>query len=164
MWKDITLVCFLKELGSNSTFASSEPDCQTAKYHFSFLLDPWDCYFVFFVVVCFCLFLLFFNFYFYCYSITVVCLLSPSLHCTPAEPTSLPHLHPPPWFSPCVLYSSSCNPLSSLSPPHSSLPIVRLFLTSVSLVIFCLLFSSTYYVPVKGEIIWYLSLTIWLIF
>ena len=29
---------------------------------------------------------------FYCYSITVVCLFSPSLHPTPAEPTSLPHL------------------------------------------------------------------------
>ena len=70
---------------------------------------------------------------------------------------------PPPWFGPCVLYSSSCNPLSSLSPPHSPLPIVRLFLTSMSLVIFCFLFSSIYYVPVKGEIIWYLSLSGWLI-
>ena len=99
----------------------------------------------------------------YCYSITVVCLFSPSLHHTPAEPHSLPHLHPPPWFCPCVLYSSSCNPLSSLSLPHSPLPIVRLFLTSMSLVIFCFLFSPTYYVPVKGEIIWYLSLTVWLI-
>ena len=75
----------------------------------------------------------------------------------------LPHLHPPPWFCLCVLYSSSCNPLSSLSPPHSPLTIVRLFLTSMSLVIFCLLFSSIAYVPVKGEIIWYLSLTSWLI-
>ena len=28
----------------------------------------------------------------------------------------------------------------------------------MSLVIFCFLFSSIYYVPVKGEIIWYLSL------
>ena len=56
---------------------------------------------------------------FYCYSITVVCLFSPPLHPTPAEPTSLPHLHPPPWFCPCVLYSSSCNPLSSLSPPQT---------------------------------------------
>ena len=45
-----------------------------------------------------------------------------------------PHLHPPPWFCPCVFYSSSCNPLSSLAPPHSPLPIVRLFLTSMSLV------------------------------
>ena len=103
----------------------------------------------------------FFNFYFY--SITVVCLFSLSLHPTPAKPTSLPLLHPPPWFCPCVLYSSSCNPLSPLSPPHSSLAIVRLFLTSMSLVIFCLLFSSVNYVPVKGEIIWYLSLTVWLI-
>ena len=77
---------------------------------------------------------------FYSYSITVVCLFSPSLHPTPAEPPSLPHVHPPPWFCPCVLYSSSCNPLSSLSPPYSPLAIVRLFLTSMSLVIFCLLF------------------------
>ena len=100
---------------------------------------------------------------FYCYSITVICLFSPSLHSTPAEPTSFPHLHPPPWFCPCVLYSSSCNPLSSLSPPHSPLTIVRLLSTSMSLVIFCLLFSSVDYVPVKGDIIWYLSLTAWLI-
>ena len=104
---------------------------------------------------------IFFNFY--CYSITVVCIFSPSLHPTPAEITSLPHLHPPPWFCPCDLYSSSCNPLSSLSPPHSPLAIVGLFLTSMSLVIFSLLFSSIDYVPVKGEIIWYLSLTAWII-
>ena len=108
------------------------------------------------------LFSFFLILFFYCYSITIVCLFSPSLHPTPAEPPSLPHLHPPPWFCPCVLYSSSCNPLSSLSPPHFPLPIVRLFLTSMSLVIFCFLFSI-YYVPVKGEIIWYLSLTVWLI-
>ena len=101
---------------------------------------------------------------FYCYSITVVCLFSPSLHPNPAKPPSLLHLHPPPRFCPCVLYSSSCNPLFPLSPPPSPLPIVRLFLTSMSLVIFCFLFFySIYYVPVKGEIIWYLSLTIWLI-
>ena len=30
---------------------------------------------------------------FFCYSITVVCLFSPSLHPNPAEPTSLPHLY-----------------------------------------------------------------------
>ena len=100
---------------------------------------------------------------FYCYSITVVCLFSPPLHPTPAKHPFFPHLHPPPWFGPCVFYSSSCNPLSSLSPPHFPQTIVRLFLTSMSLVIFCFLFSSIYYVPVKGEIIWYLSLTAWLI-
>ena len=33
----------------------------------------------------------------------------------------------------------------------------------MSLVIFCLLFSFVDYVPVKGEITWYLSLTTWLI-
>ena len=33
----------------------------------------------------------------------------------------------------------------------------------MSLVIVCFLFSSIYYIPVKGEIIWYLSLTVWLI-
>ena len=106
-------------------------------------------------------FLYFFNFY--CYSITVVCLFSPSIHPTPASPTFLPQLHLPPWFCPCVLYSSSCKPLSPLSPPHSPLAIVTLFLISMSLVIFCLLFSFVDYVPVKGEIIWYLSLTAWLI-
>ena len=109
-------------------------------------------------------FILFYFFkFFYCYSITVVCLFSPSLHPHPSQTPFPPPSHPPPWFGPCVLYSSSCNPLSSLSPPHSPLPIVRLFLTSMSLVIFCLLFSSIYNVLLKGEIIWYLSLTVWLI-
>ena len=88
----------------------------------------------------------------------------PSLHSTPANPTSLPHLNPPPSFCPCVLYSRSWKPFSPLSPPHSPLAIVTLFLISMSLVIFCLLFSFVDYVPVKGETIWYLSPTAWLIF
>ena len=98
---------------------------------------------------------------FYCCSITVGCIFSPPTYPTPDKPTSLPCLHRPPCFCPYVLYSSSWKPLSPLSPPHSPLAIVRLFLTSMSLVIFCLLFSSVDYVPVKGEI-WYLSLTAWL--
>ena len=106
---------------------------------------------------------LFIYLFIYFYSIIVVCIFSPSFNPTPAKPTSLPHLYPPPWFCPCVLYSSSYKPLSPLSPPHSHLAIVRLFLTSMSLDIFCLLFSFVDYVPVKGEIIWYLSLTAWLI-
>ena len=61
---------------------------------------------------------------------------------TPAKPPSLPWFHPPPWFCPCVLYSSSWKPFSPLFLPSSPLAIVRLFLTSMSLVIFCLLFSS----------------------
>ena len=100
---------------------------------------------------------------FYCCSITVVCIFSPPLYPTPAKPTSLPCFHPSPWFYPCVLYSSSWKPFSPIALPHSPVAIVRLFLTSVSLVIFCLLFSSVDYFPVKGEIIWYLSLTAWLI-
>ena len=121
-------------------------------------------FFFFFILPWYVVLFIFFHLkIFYCYSITVVCLFSPSLHSTPAEPPSLPHLQPPPWFCPCVLYSSSYNPLFPLSPPHSTLAVVRLFLTSMSLVIFCLLFSSIDYVPVKGEITWCLSLTIWLI-
>ena len=41
---------------------------------------------------------------------------------------------------PFVFYSSSCRLLSPLSPPHSPLAIVILFLISMSLVIFCLIF------------------------
>ena len=41
----------------------------------------------------------------------------PQLNPPPSPTTSLPHLHPPHWFCPCVLYSSSCNPLFPLSPP-----------------------------------------------
>ena len=43
----------------------------------------------------------------YFYSVTIVCIFSPSLHPTPASPTSLLYLYPPPWFCPCVLYSNS---------------------------------------------------------
>ena len=106
--------------------------------------------------------LIFLTLFFYCCSITI-CILSPHLHPTPAKPPSLPHLHLPPWFCPCVLYSSSWKPVSPLYPPHSPLAIIGSFLISMSLVIFCFLFPSVDYVPVKGEIIWYLSLTVWLI-
>ena len=100
-------------------------------------------------------------FYFYSYFFFLLLFNCSCLYFlpTPAKPTSTLPLD----FCPCVLYSSSYRPLSPVSPPHSPLAIVRLFLTSMSLVIFCLLFSSIDYVPVKGEIIWYLSLTAWLI-
>ena len=62
----------------------------------------------------------------------------PFLPIPPPHP-SRTHLPPPPPpfppFLPCVLHSSSYNPLSPLSPPHSPLTIVRLFLTSMSLII-----------------------------
>ena len=81
----------------------------------------------------------------------------------PSQTTSLPCFHPPPWFCPYGLYSSSWKPFSPLFLPPSPLATIKLFLTSMSLVIFCLFFSSVDYVPVKGEILWYLYLTAWLI-
>ena len=116
---------------------------------------PYFLFFLFFLIKHF--FLLLFN-----YSCLHFLPTAPP-HPTPAKPTSLPCLHPPPWFCPCVPYTSSWKSLSPLSTPHSPLVIVRLLLTSMSLVIFCLLFFLVDQVPVKGEIIWYLSLTAWLI-
>ena len=79
---------------------------------------------------------------FYCCSITVVCIFSPPFYLTPAKPTSFPCFHPSPWFCPCVLYSSSWKPFSPLSLPHFPLAIVKLFLTSMTLIIFCLFVFS----------------------
>ena len=121
--------------------------CLTLEY-WIFLLSNQYSLFLFFI----------FNFY----SVIIVCIFSPSPHLTPANPTSLLHLYPPPWFSSFVIYSISYTPFSPQSLPHSPQAIVTLFLTLMSLVIFCLLFSFVDYVPVKGEIIWYLSLTTWL--
>ena len=108
------------------------------------------------------LFLFFFNFSIILLLFNYSCLhFLPPLYPTPAKPTFLPCFHPPPWFCPCVLYSSSWKPFSPLSLPPSPLAIVRLFLTSMSLVIFSLLFSSVDYVPVKGEIIRFLKCIFW---
>ena len=73
---------------------------------------------------------------FYCYSITVVCLVSPSLHPTNAKHLSSPTSTLPLHFVPV---SFIVGP-AILFPPHSPLPIVTLFLTSMFLVIFCFLF------------------------
>ena len=108
------------------------------------------------------LFFLIFKLFYRC-SITVFCIFSPPLYSTQAKPASLPCFHPALWFWLCVLYSCSWKHFSPLSLCPSPLAIIRLFLTSVSLVIFCFLFSSVDYVPVKGKIIRYLSLTAWLI-
>ena len=71
------------------------------------------------------------------------------------HPSSPPQPNPPPsptstlpleFVHVSFLHSSSCKPLFPLSPPHSPLAIVRLFLTSMSLVIFCLFFSLVDYV------------------
>ena len=114
-----------------------------------------------------CLFRSSVHYYFLNYFIVVQSQLSAfSPHYSPPHPsqTHIPPLLPP---SPLVLsmcpYSSSRKFFFPLSPPLSPLAIVRLFLISMSLVIFCFLFSFVDYVPVKGEIIWYLSLINWLI-
>ena len=84
-------------------------------------------------------FVLFFKL-FYCCSITVVCISPPRLPPTPVKPTSVPCFHLPPLFCLCVLYNSSWKPFPSLSSPPSPPNIVRLFLISMSPVIFCCFF------------------------
>ena len=79
-----------------------------------------------------------------------------------------PQPNPPPSFVstlPLGFVYVSFIVVPEIPSPHcpSPLVIIRLFLISMSLVIFCLLFSFADYVPVKGEIIWYLSLTTLLI-
>ena len=55
-------------------------------YIFNLTRDNADCYFIlFFCFFIFLIFLFFYFFNFYCYSITVVCLFSPSLHPTPVS-------------------------------------------------------------------------------
>ena len=70
------------------------------KWQFYFFLSKLDFLNVFFFFL-FLKFLLLFKRQLYAF-------FSPSLHPTPAESPSLPHFHPPPWFCPRVLYSSSC--------------------------------------------------------
>ena len=114
-----TVTCFNQMLSSWHSAAESA-ECYTyRKYE-----DMFVCLIVgngLFVVFCMKvnIYLFFFNFFklLFCCSITVVYIFSPPLPPTPAKPTSLPCFHPPPWFCPCVLYSSSWKPFSSLSPP-----------------------------------------------
>ena len=81
-------------------------------------------------------------------------------------PFPLPRLH----YCSCVLYNCSYKPFTLF--PWNSLPsplwdsllvTANLFSISVSLVTSCLFVCFVDYVPVKGEIIWYLSFTAWLI-
>ena len=74
----------------------------------------------------------------------------PTLDPTPFGFVYVSFLHVP--LQPCPLF-----------PPTYHLITVSLFLISTSLVIFCLLVCFVDYVPVKGEIIWCLSFTTWLI-
>ena len=56
---------------------------------------------------------------FYSCSITVICIFPPPLPPAPAKPTSLPCFYPPPWFCPCVLYSTSWKPSLHYAFPSS---------------------------------------------
>ena len=80
--------------------------------------------------------------------------------CLPAS--NLPSLA----LSMCLLYlflDDLCLIIPYYPSLLSSLVTVSLFFISMSLVIFCLLFSFVDQVPIKDEIIWYFSLTFWLI-
>ena len=115
------------------------------------MLYTWNYYYMSIVIEKYEIF--FCNLFLYFYSVTIVCIFSPSLHPTPASPTSLSHLYPPPWFCPCVLYSSSYRPLSPLSPPHSPVAIVTMFLISMSLVIFWFYSRSNIFSDIFWDII-----------
>ena len=86
---------------------------------------------------------------------------------SPVPSTFTSTLNPTPfWLCPLVLYTCSLMTLPILSPiiSHLTTPLVTvsLFFISMSLVIFCLLVCVADYVPLIGEIIWYLSYTAWL--
>ena len=113
----------------------------------------------------FIFFIIFFNF-----SIILLLFNYNCLHFPPQFPTPQPsQSHLLLLLPPSPLVQSMCplwqflKTLLPTIPSPSPLAIVRLFLTSMSLVIFYLLFSSVDQVPVKGQIIWYLSFTAWLI-
>ena len=104
------------------------------------------------------------NILFYCCSSTVVCIFNPQL------PPSLPITSPPPrsyplWLCPCILHICSLVTTPQF-PPYSSPPSPfsdSFFSISMSLVIFCLFVCIVDYVPLAGDIIWYLFFTGWLI-
>ena len=102
------------------------------------------------------LFFLAFYFLFFIFLIFIVIQLQ--LYAFSPRPSTPPQPNPPPspistlplGFVHLSFIVVPVIPSSHCPPPTPA--IVRLFLTSMSLVIFCLLFSSIDYVPVKGEI------------
>ena len=88
------------------------------------------------------------------------------------HPSPPPQPSPPPTLDPTSLCFVHVSFIHVPDNPSPSVPIIpshlpsgycQLFLISMSLVIFCLLVHFVDYVPLIGEIIWYLSLTSWLI-
>ena len=112
---------------------------------------------------------IFTNYYLFIYLFLIFIVIQLQLSAFSPHPSTPPQPKPPP--SPAstlpldfvhvsfIGVRVNASPHYPLPTTRSPLAIVRLFLTSMSLVIFCLLISSVDYVPVKGEIIWYLSLT-----
>ena len=104
-------------------------------------------------------FILFLKLFYYC-SVTVVCIYLP--------PFPQPQSSPPPYLASTPLLGFVHEsfivvpenpfpfPTPQFSPPTSPLVTVRLFLISMSVVIFCLLACFVDQVPLIGEIIWYL--------
>ena len=83
----------------------------------------------------------------------------------PTYPCLPPSNLPPLALSMSPLYIILYDPFPSFLcylPPPTPLVTVSLFFISMSLVIFCLLVCFVDYVPLIGEIIWYLSFTAWL--
>ena len=87
------------------------------------------------------------------------------------QPRPLPHQPKPPTWN-LLLWALSLGPSHmflygpSLSFPIILFPLLQgycLFFISMSLVACCLLACFVGYIPLKGEIIWYLSFTTWLI-
>ena len=100
---------------------------------------------------------------FYCCSITVVCLFSPPL--PPPQPNLLPSFASTPALG---FVHVSFIVVPENPSPHCPLPSPRWLLLDCSqfqclwLYVVCF-FSFVDYIPVKGEVIWYLSLSAWLI-
>ena len=104
------------------------------------------------------------TFAFYCCSSTVFCLVPPPLRTTPVICTSLPCFHHT-CFCPCVRYTCSCKPFTLFTPfiPFHLPSGYCQFVLNFDVFGYILLVCFVDWVPVKGEIIWYLSLNSWLI-
>ena len=104
--------------------------------------------------------------FFYCCSSTLVSIFWPSLSSSPPTPTSHHQSYRPLALSmgPRHMFLGDPSPSSPCyPPPPSPLVTISLFFISMSLVIFWLLVCIVVYVPLIGEIMWYLSFTSWLI-
>ena len=112
----------------------------------------------------------FLNNFFYCCSSTIVSLSSHLLPPAPPIPSSHPPSYPPLALSICLLRMFLDPSLTFPFYPPPASPLrramgrgINLFFVSMSLVLFCSLICFVDKVPLIGEIIWYLSFSVWLI-